>query len=284
LSKMFRDPFYYGILVQAKQTVDLRELYEFTAAVTEDDWNAVQQLSNRRFAPASKKRMTFYPLRNMVFCAYCNSVMYPAPGTGYKRYLYYRCDNKQCTRQKRSIRAKVIFERLYKELADGLNFTEREYKQYLDRMQQLSGTRRIEIETKIRSLHGSIKANNRDIQERGLRIVNYDKGSPVWEVNNNKINELTDLNLSLENEIEKLKLKLRDPAQELLSVEQFLNLSKNASAKLKAADEVGKDKICRWIFLNFVVDDEKVASYSLKEPFATLLKQRQIHTGGRERT
>lgn len=62
--------------------------------------------------------------------------------------------------------------------------------------------------------------------------------------------------------------------QETLSLEQFLNLSKNAAAIIKAANVVGKDAICRIIFLNLTVDDKKVLSYQLKEPFATLLKTR----------
>ena len=58
--------------------------------------------------------------------------------------------------------------------------------------------------------------------------------------------------------------------------EQFLNLFKNASTIVKSADEHQKDVICREVFLNFSVDDEKVASYQLKEPFTTLLKLRQV--------
>ena len=42
---------------------------------------------------------------------------------------------------------------------------------------------------------------------------------------------------------------------------------------------MGKDMICRQIFANWVVDEEKVASYQLKEPFTTLLKQRSLSFG-----
>ena len=64
----------------------------------------------------------------------------------------------------------------------------------------------------------------------------------------------------LDKQIKELRAELSDPDQELLSIEQFLNLAKNAGSKMKAADEVGKDHICRIIFLNLVVDDEKVVS------------------------
>ena len=67
--------------------------------------------------------------------------------------------------------------------------------------------------------------------------------------------------------------------EDVLTIEEFLNLSKNAARVVKAADAVVKDTICRIIFLNFNVDEEKVVSYQLKEPFATLLKTRENHYG-----
>jgi len=65
---------------------------------------------------------------------------------------------------------------------------------------------------------------------------------------------------------------LDKPEQEQLSLEQFLNLSKNALLIVKSGSAMAKDKICRLIFTNFFVDNEKVTKYSLNEPFATLLK------------
>lgn len=44
------------------------------------------------------------------------------------------------------------------------------------------------------------------------------------------------------------------------------------------ADAIIKDKICREIFLNFTVDEEKVLSYQLKPHFAEMLKHRQSTT------
>ena len=57
LSDVFRDSFYYGVLVQANQTVDLRELdSDFQPAVTEDEYNQVQLLSRRRLTPYNTRR------------------------------------------------------------------------------------------------------------------------------------------------------------------------------------------------------------------------------------
>ena len=48
LSDMFKDPFCYGILVQNGQSIDLRDIYDFEPAITEDIYNKVQQLTYRR--------------------------------------------------------------------------------------------------------------------------------------------------------------------------------------------------------------------------------------------
>jgi hypothetical protein len=69
------------------------------------------------------------------------------------------------------------------------------------------------------------------------------------------------------------------PKQELLSIEQFLNLAKNAGSKVKAADEVGKDHICRIIFLNLVVDDKKVMSYQMTKALSKLEKAQSVLNG-----
>ena len=47
---------------------------------------------------------------------------------------------------------------------------------------------------------------------------------------------------------------------------------------VQSAYERIKDIICCQIFLNFIVDEQKALSYQAKEPFATLIKQRQQRT------
>ena len=43
--------------------------------------------------------------------------------------------------------------------------------------------------------------------------------------------------------------------------------------------DVIKDAICRLIFLNLVLDEEKILSYKLKLPFDELLKTRVVNSG-----
>jgi hypothetical protein len=87
----------------------------------------------------------------------------------------------------------------------------------------------------------------------------------------------------LETQLDELRAEMRDPEQELLSIERFLNLAKNAGSKVKAADEVGKDHIARIIFLNLVVDDEKVVSYKMTKAFSKLEKAQNVLNGRGDR-
>lgn len=59
----------------------------------------------------------------------------------------------------------------------------------------------------------------------------------------------------------------------------FLETKLKLTKKVKYGSAIEKDKVCRIIFLNFTVGDQKVTNYRLKEPFATLLKDRVFLSG-----
>ena len=134
LTDIFHDSFYYGQLVQVNQTVDLREFgLDFQPAVTEDEYNQVQLLSRRRLTPYNtRRRLTFYPFKAIIHCAYCQHNMVVGPSTSRtgKRLLYYRCDNSECSRVKKSIRGKVILNFLYDFFTTKFKLTETDYKRY----------------------------------------------------------------------------------------------------------------------------------------------------------
>src|SRR5581483_4897752 len=64
LGKIFHNPFYYGLLIQAGQPVDLTQIpgYNFKPAITEEIYQEVQLVSKRHLkAFNTNKRLTFYP-------------------------------------------------------------------------------------------------------------------------------------------------------------------------------------------------------------------------------
>lgn len=280
LSEMFKDPFYYGILVQKGQPVDLRDIYNFEPATSEEVYNDIQQRAHRRRTPLHTSRGAFYPLRGMVLCAICDSTMVVAPSKGStSRYLYYRCDNKLCTRKKRSIRGKAIFDFIYELLKNGLNFTEKEYEQYQNDIRGNAEKERNQLAVTLHNRQATLKKTKAELRERSLKIMDYEDRPAIWKVNNERILELEREQEDVEQEISEIKHQMTTPEEAELPVEQFLNLSKNAAAKVEAGDAVAKDAICRIIFLNLKVDEEKVTSYLCKEPFATLLKTHSDNSG-----
>lgn len=289
LSEVFEDPIYYGVLIQARQTVDLREIYDFEPATTEEIYNEVQQLSHRRQTPLqTKKRVTYYPLKMMVQCAFCGHNMVVGASTSEhgKKYLFYRCDDKVCRKEKRridpktgkpkrSIRGIKVFEFIYTFLEEGLNFTEKEYSEYYENLSQLAEGKREELQRKIHSAEASLKFTTSELKDRALGLVNITNERAKKE-NEKRIVDLEAEEADLKAKITKWRQLLTTPEQDSLTLEQFLNLSKNAADIVKSGDEVQKDIICREIFLNFSVDTEKVLSYQLKPPFDELLKYRQL--------
>jgi DNA-binding MarR family transcriptional regulator len=94
--------------------------------------------------------------------------------------------------------------------------------------------------------------------------------------NSNHLNEL-------DNQIKKLEQKISNPAKIKLSQEEFLNLLKSSADKMRAGSPHEKDALCRILFLNLRVDNEKVASYLWREPFASFLKATEFSSGRGDR-
>lgn len=285
LTDLFQDPFYYGTLMQNGESVDLFGIYSFEPAITKELYSKVQQLSYRKIFSAKNQSLAFYPLKKMVICSYCGNNMYIGPSTGHtKRYLMARCNGEFCKRKGKSIRTKVIFDFVYEFLGKGLNLTETDYRNYYGRLSKITEQKRQKLIIEKHSKQAVLKNVDRDLTERSLGIVKLDKESAAWDINDKKINELGKQKADLKNQIEKLDIKIKKPEENNLTLEDFLNLSKNAGVAVQSANSVVKDQICRIIFSNFTVDDAKVLSYQLKEPFKTMIEQRQKSSSRGERT
>ncbi|HEV2412264.1 MAG TPA: recombinase family protein [Candidatus Saccharimonadales bacterium] len=288
VGKMLEDPFYYGLLQQAGQTVWLPDICNFKPMITEEVYNQVQAISRGHTRDVSpQKRKTFYPLRGMVSCAICNSPKYMATGkskshTG-QHNLYYRCDSPHCTRSPKSLRARNVFGSI-NDLLDHIELTNEAYARYSAFIDGKTDQKIIEIKQKIESLRGARKHIASDVEKRSLEIVEYDKKSPIYIANEKQINKNAHELQLLDTDITKLEEKIVSPSRIKLKKSEFLNLIKTASDKMKAGSAVEKDALCRILFLNLRVDNEKIVEYLWNEPFASLVKVTELATGGDERT
>lgn len=284
IANMFHDPFYYGTLIQSGQSVDLCELYNFQPIVTRDEYEQVQLLGyGRTNVHSTTKRTAYYPLRGFVYCAVCGSPVYMKVGknkTGSGKYvLSYRCDNKQCTRVPRSLRAKHIFNSIY-EMLDKLELGDEAYASYSKALDGMTEEKLVAIKQDIHSKRGALAQLVKKINEIALGLGRLNPQSLAYKPNEVELERLSSERDDLQDKIDKLQQKVAQPARIRLDKDEFLNLMKTVADKMRAGSAAEKDALCRILFLNLHVDNEKVASYLWREPFATLVKATEIQDGG----
>jgi hypothetical protein len=177
-----------------------------------------------------------------------------------------------------------MFNFIYEFLQDGLQLTEDDYIKYRSNLHDISERKRELLRVQLHQSQGALKSVTRDSDERSLGIVKLDKDSRVWQVNEAEITRLEAQAEDLQSDIARIKKDLTESEGQNMSIDQFLNLSQLAGSKLEAASVEAKDRICQMIFLNFVVDAQKVVDFQMKEPFATLIKTRNVLNGRGDRT
>ncbi len=283
LSDVFKDPFYYGILIQANQQVDLRTVYMyFQPMITEQEYTAVQRTADTRSIPFKQKakRAPYLPLRMLLTCAYCGSRLIPGASQGKtKRYLFYRCDGRYCTRKqqniKRNIRGKIIFDQILRYIQENLKLDKDDYQAYLKGLHTCSKTRQEKILVEIHSKESLLRDTRLQKRDLAYKLLN-ERHKTVRTINEEKLSELEENEERYATDIAKLKQQLPEHNQEALSITEFLNSTKNAVKAVQSDDPVIRDTICRKLFLNFSVGDQKILSYQLNQPFATLVKYHHL--------
>jgi len=309
-SNIFNDPFYYGILCQSGQEVDLRKVCGFIPMITEKEYGIVQAVREVRAGKPSKrkKRETFFPLRYLVKCGVCggNMAVAPSKGSSGDWLLYYRCDNKLCTRSAeidrlnneitasggkkgdritKSIRAKAVFDGIYEAL-DRMEFTEKDYKRYDKMIGNHTETEieqlRIEKHRK-RGLLSQYKAEQK-VKSRKLTDLPASTPQVARETLEDDLRELSNSIIDLEEAIKKIDEKLNDTDKIKLTKEEFLNLVKTAPQQMRDGSVIEKDALCRTMLLNIEIDIKNTPSYYWKEPFLSILKTRHVNFGATEAT
>ena len=287
LSEIFKDPFYYGILIQSNQKVDLLTVYtNFQPMITEQEYTAVQRLADTRTVPFKQKarQAPYLPLRMLLLCAYCGSHLIPGASQGKsKRYLFYRCDGRYCTRKeqniRKNIRGKVIFDQIARYIQKHIHFDKEDYQAYLKGLHTCSKAKQEKILVEIHSKESVLRDTRVQKRDLAYKLIN-EQHKTVRAVNEEKLAELEATEERLRAEITKLKQQLPNPNQESLSIAEFLNTSKNAVKAIQSDDPVVRDTICRKLFLNTTVGDQEILSYQLNQPFASLVKYRLVRLGG----
>lgn len=285
IGNMFRDPFYYGVLVQAEKEIDLREVYDFIPMVSEDEYGAVQailQESPQRYVGKRKKeRAIFYPLRGIVYCGVCGRPMYVGASSSSNkknRYLYYRCDNKECKRKQKSVRANIVFDAFYDAVAH-LMFDNKQFQAYERKMDSYTDERKTELFTERRSLLASRRTKDLELGELVLAMVKVKDGSKAHEVMQKKIAEVESRISEIDYRLQEISSELNNANQAKLTKDEFLNLMKTLPEQIENGSIVEKDILARLLFLNCTIDEQNKATFLWKEPYATILNGQSINSG-----
>lgn len=292
MTKMFRSTFYFGVMIQAGQEVDLRKepfSDHHLPMITEDVYNSVQALTYQRsrWKPRASKKGKFYPFRGMIFCGVCKSDT-PMRVTknldGSKKYvLNVRCDNPACNRKIKNVRMKYILEPLYKEL-EKLKLTENEYDAYSKKLEEMTDEKIDEIRGEIKVLEGTKAGKSRQMDDIARSMRKFNKEEKAFKVARRDLEDIEEDAIAIDEELAKLRAKIDNPAKIRMNRQEFLNLVNIAPDKMKAGEAVEKDIIARKMLWNVSINDKRVPSFIWKEPFATLVESRKFHFGARERT
>jgi site-specific DNA recombinase len=284
LTKMFSDSFYYGVAVQADQTVDLREvLPDFVPLTDEATFAKVQSVNYKRKRGSNKKLEYWLPFRDLIFCATCNDErpmsVYRSKSHSGKYYIYLKCRNETCSRRPKDVRAINISDAtqpVLKKVSSGL--TAEAYKTYLTETQVLSASHRTALRGENVSLQAQITRLMNDNKDIGKQLtIIQDEG--MKQVLQQTISDNMRIVAEQTPKIEANKRKLERVAQPAYSVEEFNGLVQEMKKRYEKGSPVQKDIILRNVFLNLHFDGKKIANYSLKEPFATLLASTELSLG-----
>lgn len=286
LATIFKDPFYYGVLVQAGQEVDLTKIpgAHFEPMISYEEYVAAQETGKGRSRRSKKNRAIFLPLRGLVKCGVCGKTMVPGASTGRNaKYLYYRCDNKECPMK--SVRAKEIFTPLF-EAIRALQFGNNDYAIYNSRVNSLTDEKLIQLRTQKKSLEAKYNKRTAEMR-RQLRIL-----SDAKELGEKMAIRQAELDLgtisteasNLEEQIHELEDKINGAAAIALSQDEFLNLMKTLPDKIENASIAEKDAIIRIMLLNLTIDQQKRPHFLWKEPFKSLLEKQEFNSGARDWT
>lgn len=296
LTSIFDDKIYYGVLEQGGGKADLREAQpDFVPMVTEAEFEKVQEMRSGRYQVHIKHKdgsCIELPLKGMVFCDVCGSKMYPGASKGRlpgKKFVYYTCQNKDCSRKPKGVRAKYIFDDFYNTLKAMELDSEAAYAAYEKELDENIKLELDALKKERTSLVGLKNQHKRDLDLANAdftRLSDPKLKTPETtleacrariDVAETAMNDITD-------DIAKIDKTMNDPNSIKMTKEDFLNLLSTSAEKLKNGTFAEKDAIARIWLLNLRIGEQKEVSYLCKTELKDLVKFGNVLSGGSGRT
>lgn len=295
LSAIFKDPFYAGVAIYGDNVIQLDDLYDFTAVVTEDEWKKLCPMETAapnsqvsRLYRSSKYQVEADLLRRIVICGYCSRPMSSGITTkkridGSKEYrYYYRCETRDCSFKNKSVRGKVVMDFIYSFFESFVFATEEAYANYQKELNEESKEQVVQAKDELKSFQKDLEKTKTQYQQIKALCSKDPEVTPHFKTEL----ELYRRNIPLlENQILEQKKVIAQAAEVPIAYENFLELAKNLASTIKEAEDISlKDKYIREVFSNLIVRDKQIVDYSLKEPFASWVKEGKFLNGRGSRT
>ena len=276
---MFNDPFYFGWLIQDKGKAFLPDMgVGFVPMITEELFTTIQLLTHSTRKGKTKANQERLPLRDVIYCNifHGKNAMIPNVPSRYKPnpYLYLSCKNKGCSRSKpTNVRAKVILEAIEPVIADVISrLTGDAYKAYLREAKELSSTQKKALRSEMVRLQATVERIKSDNNTLSLSLAKTTDENVIRETNGKLSDGLSEIN-KLEVRIDEAerKLKRQESQHKVLTPQEFSEIIEKTASVYKNGDVSRKERIIREMFSKLSYGKEKVESYTLQEPFRTLL-------------
>lgn len=292
LTLIFRDPIYYGELQQAGESVDLTAIPEtnFKPMITKEEYDKVQQILDGRHTTHRRRSNATVdlPLRGLLYCDCCGHKMYPGASGGNakgKKFIYYHCQNKECSRKNKAVRAKVVFGELYKTL-NNLKLDKNTYDEYSKAVDEYAEETIAELKNERSSLNGAKRRYEHELTTENANYANLVKPSAktpkaTLKATRRRIDELDAIISEISDDIKAVNEQIKDPNTTKLTKDEFLNLISTSGERLKNGTFAEKDAIVRKLFLNLRLTDKNSLIYLCKPEFNGLLEIRKVLNGGR---
>lgn len=287
VSVIFKDPIYAGIHLYGKKSgknlriVNLVDTYGFLPAVPVEDFcniNSFDVLNQKnllklRGTNPNKKQLEF--LNGKVLCS-CGANLYPyekIKPSG-RKYVYFKCDNDNCTAIKKNSSAQIVIDFVVNNVSNLSEdfIKDNLYKDYLSQLQQLQKDNEIILNKRLDQIRGEMRSINEKINNLTVNASNTkvpeEASFFAQEVTKNK-QLLTDL--SEEEQETKDELTANNKAG--ITFEKFLELFTNLPIQLRnSTDWELKGRMIGGIYSNFILDGVNVIDSKLKPEFGGLLK------------
>ncbi len=270
LTRLFKDPIYYGVLVQTGKPVDLREIdQEFEPMISEEEFRRVQTLARRKNKRNTKQN---YPFRDGIIKHVSGEVCFPeaSKSSNGKNYLYITC--RKNLKKADRMRARVFLAEVSKFLKE--NFKKpnpKDYKKYLEVMNEA-----IQEDMNDRTKQRKALMNQKIKQQQELEdlIMSMFKREQRGNVSESEISTYEKEKFKLEESLKALDSDIKkiekNTLLEAFSYEEFSNFLKDAVGYWEKADSEQKHELVKFLFSNIVVGHGKVHKLEPKRLIAKL--------------